>query len=294
MALKTAFRRMAGLAADSSSAAAAFRALEHQNWQKAVAAYDKGFGPLTSQCIPAMLKEVQCTTSTRLLDVATGTGVVTQAAVEKSASVVGVDFSANMLHLAKQKLSESGLTAEFLEADATQLPLPDASFDAVVCSFGVLHLATPDAFFKEAGRILRPGGRLAFTVWAPPPATEAFGMILNAIKEKGNPDVPLPPGPPFFKYADAQVVSESLSPHGFQEIETKLVPQVWEVDDPEEVFVAFRDGTGRTAATLAGQTAEQLEAVKEALLSGVRSKATSSGKFQMQMPCMLSVGRKAG
>merc|ERR1712039_521127 len=86
---------------------------------------------------------------------------------------------------------------KYEEADATSLPYAAGRFDAVVCSFGVLHLATPDDFFSESARVLAPGGRLAFTVWAPPPATEAFDCILNAVKTVGNPDVPLPPGPPF-------------------------------------------------------------------------------------------------
>lgn len=75
----------------------AFTELEHRNWQKAVAAYDRGFGDLTRQCIPRLLEGLQVKPGVRLLDVATGPGFVAQEAFEAKAQVVATDFSAKML-----------------------------------------------------------------------------------------------------------------------------------------------------------------------------------------------------
>ncbi len=90
-----------------------------------------------------------------------------------------------------------------------------SGFDAVTINFGVLHLARPELALAEAYRVLKPNGRLAFTVWAPPPASRAFGLILDNVRRLGNPDVPLPAGPPFFQYSDPTVARQRLEAVGF-------------------------------------------------------------------------------
>src|SRR5262249_56363460 len=108
-----------------------------------------------------------------VLDVATGPGYVAAAAVRRGASVVAVDFSEAMLAEARRHHP----AIDFRSGDAEALPFPDASFDAVVMSFGLLHLARPDQALAEAHRVLRPRGRLAFTVWDRPEQAAPFGLV---------------------------------------------------------------------------------------------------------------------
>lgn len=269
-------------------AVAAFAALEHENWEKAVLAYDKGFGPLTRQCIPELLDAVHCKPGSRLLDVATGPGFVAEAAEKAGASVTAMDFSKNMLELAEKRLKAD---VKLVEADAAAMPFEASSFDAVVCSFGVLHLPVPEDFFAESLRILRPGGRLGFTVWAATPATEAMALVHEAVQLHGNPNVPLPEAPPFFRFADVSDTTTTLETAGFCAVECKQVPMTWDLLDPTEAFVTFRDGTGRTAALLAGQTEDQLKAIEEHITKGTEAKRT--GKMcRFQMPCVLTMAQK--
>src|SRR6478736_1965249 len=174
----------------------AFHEFEQQGWERAAAFYGEAFGALTSQTAGPMLDAVGASQGTRLLDVACGPGFIAGAAVERGAVVTGLDFAAAMVAEARRRLP--GLM--FQEGDAEALPFDAGTFDAVVMNFGLLHLARPDVALAEAHRVLRPGGRYAFTVWSE--QAVAFQLALRAIEKHGNAKVPLPVGPPFFRFSD--------------------------------------------------------------------------------------------
>ncbi|HEX7952510.1 MAG TPA: class I SAM-dependent methyltransferase, partial [Burkholderiales bacterium] len=102
----------------------------------------------------------------RLLEIAAGTGVVTRAlaaALPDSAAIVATDLNQAMLDQAARVGTKRAV--EWRQADAMQLPFEDASFDAVVCQFGVMFFPDKPKAFAEARRVLRPGGLFLFNVW---------------------------------------------------------------------------------------------------------------------------------
>lgn len=105
---------------------------------------------------------------TRTIDVATGTGSQARAFADAGASVVAIDLSARMLSIARRKRGERRI--EFVEADATALPAPDASFDVSCVSFA-LHEMPHDVrrrVVAEMARVIRPGGTLVVVDYALP------------------------------------------------------------------------------------------------------------------------------
>ena len=210
---------MAAQTADPS----AFHAFERAGWESIPRAYQDAFGTLTTQATGPLLDAARVGPGVRVLDVATGPGYVAGAAAWRGASVVGIDFSPAMLAEARRHHP----AIDFQVGDAEALPFHDASFDAVVMSFGLLHLGRPDQALAEAHRVLRAGGRVGFTVWAKPDESVAFGIVLRAIERHGRLDVPLPPGPPFFRFSDPAESRRVLLGVGFQAPEVVTVPQVW-------------------------------------------------------------------
>ncbi|MDX8494067.1 class I SAM-dependent methyltransferase [Mesorhizobium sp. VK22B] len=100
-----------------------------------------------------------------VLDVACGTGTLAIAArrlVGPAGSVAGVDASAEMIDQARSKAIRAGLEIDFVNATAQEIPFPDGHFDVVIGTLMLHHLSKPvrSAFFREARRVLKPGGRL--------------------------------------------------------------------------------------------------------------------------------------
>ena len=239
-----------------------FHAFEQQGWERAADHYGDAFGGLTSQTIPSLLSAAGVGKGTRLLDVASGPGYVAAAGAELGASAIGVDFSAEMVTLAGSRYP----AIDFREGDAESLTFPDASFDAVTINFGVLHLERPDLALAEARRVLKPGGRCAFTVWAAPDISIGFGIVLKAIEQHGRTDVGLPEGPPFFRFSDAAESTRTMSAVGFIHPLVQRVPLMWRLKSGEALYDAFLQGAVRTAALLRAQAPEAASRIRRRIV----------------------------
>jgi SAM-dependent methyltransferase len=265
----------------------AFRAFEHDGWQQTAARYAEDFAKLTAQTVEPLLAATAVTKGMRLLDVATGPGHVARVAAERGAMVVGLDFSRAMLERAR----ENAPSVEFREADATELPFADGSFDVVTMNYGLLHLSEPERAIREVYRVLRSGGTFAFSVWAPPEAALGLGIVLSAIQRHGNLAVPLPAGPPFFRFSEPNESKRVLGEAGFERQLVQEVPQVWRLDSPEALYEVILHATVRTAALLRAQTPEALVQIRQAIIDGARQHREGSG-VAIPMPAMLASARK--
>src|SRR5256886_14926950 len=265
----------------------AFRDFEHAGWEVNVSEYEDAFARLTSQAIEPLLDAVGLRPGVRLLDVATGPGYVAAAAAARGARVVGIDFSAPMVARAR----ELNPAVEFQEGDAEALSFPDASVDAVVMNFGILHLARPERAMNQAARVLEPEGRFAFTAWAKPEEAIGFGIILNAIQTHGNPEAQLPQGPPFFRFSDPAECDRTLREAGFSDVKVTCVPQVWRLQAPDEPFKAFYNGGVRIKAILRAQSSEALEAIRIAVREEAK-KFVRNGVIEIPMPAVVASALK--
>jgi SAM-dependent methyltransferase len=264
-----------------------FRDFERDGWERAADSYGDAFGGLTSQTIPALLDEAGVRRGARVLDVASGPGYVAAAAAERGAVPIGVDFSPEMVAMARRRYP----AIEFREGDAEELPFPDARFDAVAINFGVLHLARPDTAIAEACRVLVGGGRCAFTVWAKPEISIGFGIVLRAIETHGRMDVPLPSGPPFFRFSETDEAERSMLAAGFVEPRVEQVPLIWQLASADALYEAFARGAVRTSALLRAQTPEALIRIRAAIEADAWT-CRRGNVIELPMAAVLTSGTK--
>ena len=131
--------------------------------------YDRYLGPLLFHDFADDLAgRLTLKPGMRVLETACGTGIVTQRLLDRMRGhgvLVATDLNEAMIaHARSRVFAEPGLI-EWQTADATKLPFPDGSFDAVVCQFGLMFFPDKAAGIGEAFRVLRPGGRFLFNVW---------------------------------------------------------------------------------------------------------------------------------
>lgn len=265
----------------------AFRQFEHTSWVEVGASYGGIFGPLTSQAIEPLLDAAGARPGVSVLDVACGPGFIAAAAVRRGSRPVGIDFSSSMVTAAR------GLHpgVEFREGDAEALPFADGTFDAVVIGFGMLHFARPEQAIAEAFRVLRFGGRVAFSVWDAPERAVAFGIVRNAIETHGRVDVGLPAGPDFFRFSDPAECRTLLESTGFTTPKVQTVPLFWTPASADAIIDAFLEGGVRTRGVLRAQTPVELDAIRAAVRNAVAPYGRS-GRLELPTPCVIASGAK--
>jgi SAM-dependent methyltransferase len=180
-----------------------FKAAQREAWAV--------FAPVEiSTTVPAatLVKFAQVAPGQKVLDVACGTGVVAVTAARRGAKVSGLDLSPVLLERARHNAGLAAVDIDFVEGDAEALPYPEASFDVVLSQFGQIFAPRPAVALQEMLRVLKPGGRIAFSTWPP----EHFnGRLFTFISGHLPPPAPgaEPPAPPAL-WGDPNVVRERL------------------------------------------------------------------------------------
>ena len=267
-----------------------FTRFEHEGWERVADKYDSVWAHSTQQFIPHLLEAAAVGPGMSVLDVGAGPGYVSAAAAKSGAVPVGLDFSKQMVSIAKKMFPE----IEFREGDAQNLPFPNRTFDRVLANFALLHLSDPERACAEACRVLKAGGRFGFTVWAEATDNPYAQLIDDAIKAHADLDVKLPSGPPYYLYKTKEEFREAMERAGFDG--SSLMYAVhrieWIVPTPSFPFEAERNAGVRTAGFLAAQPPDRLSAIRSAIEKKVTEYAKGNGYAIPKAAYIISVAKR--
>jgi ubiquinone/menaquinone biosynthesis C-methylase UbiE len=193
----------------------------------------------------------------RILDLATGTGWTSRRVALRGARVTGVDIASGLLDAAERHAALANLPITYRQGDAEALPFDDASFDAVISTFGVMFASRPEAAARELARVCRPGGRIAITTWTPDGNVFKMFQVMKAYMAAA--PSPAPPSP--FDWGNPERVKQLLG----QDFELKSERAVSYYREPsaEAAWETFSNGYGPTkvlADTLEASKRESLRA----------------------------------
>jgi SAM-dependent methyltransferase len=264
----------------------AFEKMEREGWSapEIAAGYANGFDTATTVAARHLADVVKAGPQKAILDLCTGYGVVAAELLARGASVTALDFSLAMIALA-QKTAPG---ARVVQGDAMAMDFADGSFHGVTIGFGVPHFPDPALGLIEAARVLKPGGRIAFSIWCGKGSDGAFGWLFDAVGRLGDPTVTLPPGPDAHLLADSAVAKAMVADAGFSDAQSVEVPTALSVLAPESLFDVFDQGAVRAASLLGNQPSALRDAIRADLAARTRSEGLEvSEGFQIPAPCVI-------
>jgi len=267
-----------------------FATLEREGWSDdAVAAgYVDLFSSACDLAIPRIVASVA--SGSRVLDLCCGHGNVFEALHAAGHSVVGVDFSPAMVARARARLP----AGDFVEADAQDLPFPDRDFDAVVCSFGMMHVPDQPRALAQVKRVLRPGGLFMLTAWCGPDVSPAFQVVYGCIQTHGDPGVKLPASPNFHQFADEAIARRLLADAGLALERSEKIDCYWSLSSPEQFAEIIERGTPRAGYLLRQQPAQNGVAIRSAMAEAVRKRFERGDRWHVPIPAVLITARATG
>ena len=215
--------------------------VQRYGWDRASALYERGWARQLAPAHAAVLRMARLAAGERVLDVACGTGLVTLPAAREvgpAGRVEATDLSEEMVGIVRDRAAEHGLPqVAARRAGAGELGGEDASFDAVLCSLGLMYVPDPDAALRETFRVLRPGGRAVVAVWGPRKRC-GWAEIFPIVDARVSTDV----CPLFFALGTAGSLERCFERAGFGGIRTERITTELEYGSDEEALVAAFGG----------------------------------------------------
>jgi len=260
------------------------RAFERQRHDKLAPTYQDFFSPVTALAISPLLNAAQVRPDATLLDVATGPGSLALEATKLGMICTGVDLSPGMIQLAEK--SNPGIA--FRVADVEHLPFADASFDAVVCNFGLGHFPYPEASVAECVRVLKPGGRIALSWWADPSKQRIQGLFREAITEIGAaPPADVPQGHAIYRFANTHEFRNLLEGANLTDVGIEDHQTTYLIPDIDTLWKGGLGSFALTAAAIAQQDAATQAAIRAALERRAEIYRTATG---LKVPVAFKIG----
>jgi SAM-dependent methyltransferase len=256
-------------------------------WHKWIPVVRRWAGPVTG----LMLDVARIGPGSRVLDIAAGDGdqsLTVAQRVGPSGYVLATDIAPNLVAIATRVFRAAGLkNAEARVMDAEDLTVEDASFDAVICRFGLFFLPNVSKALSEMRRALKPGGRIAAVVFSTPEKNPFFSLPISVIRKRAQLPPPLPGQPGPFSLGAPGVLDDAFAKAGFREVEAHHAAAPLHMASAAECVQFERESFGALQQMLAGlNEAEREDAWREI----GRQLAKYEGPQGFQSPCEVVVG----
>lgn len=230
-----------------------------------------------------------------VLDVATGTGEpgLSIASIVKKGKVTGSDLSPLMLAVARENALKKGIkNYETVESDVTSMPFADATFDAISCRFGFMFFPDMLMAAKEMVRVLKPGGRIATTVWGPPVTNFWVTSFMGPIMK--NMQLPQPPAgsPGMFRCANTDEMSTLFKQAGLKNIMLKEINGQVEAESFDFLWTYMNDVAAPVVAALSKADDAMRIKIKQEIAEGIKQKYPGEGALQLNYQALLFYGEK--
>ena len=218
------------------------------------------------------------------LDIGCGTGELAFLATRTGATIRGADISTVMIDTARRQASERGHQLEFEVADCEALPYPDASYDVVTSSVGVIFAPDHGRVAAELARVLRPGGRLALTAWLDDGDVGDFFRIIASYAPPPAPGAGSP-----IAWGDEAHCERLLGEAFVLSLSRHELP--WTAESPEDLWEVMSEAFGPIVTLLRRLSPEQAAGLRRDVIALFARGATEVG-VSLPRPFLLVQGTR--
>jgi SAM-dependent methyltransferase len=227
-----------------------------------------------------------------VLELAAGladTGLMAARLVGESGRVIVTDFTPEMVAVARRRAEELGVkNAEFRVLDAERMGLGTDSVDGVLCRWGYMLMIDPPAAFAQTRRVLRPGGRLAFSVWAARERNPALSLVGGVLESQGHVPPPDPEAPSAFAMADPERIRELVVGASFAEPEIEEVTFRWPFAEKDAYWRYLTETAASASPVLRSLPPEEQDKVREQVHEAAREYRSGEG-YDFPAVCLNAV-----
>lgn len=239
-------------------------------WDTASRNYDRLIVPKFMPFTRALIDWANLHGGEEILDVACGSGLVCLQ-IAKDAKfkgpILGVDFSGQMVQIARSKAEAAGFkNLKLEEMDAENLKLPEARFDVVFCQLGLMLFANPSKALQEMRRVLKVQGRVFLSVQGVPEKM-CFTSLAMKTFVKHAPWLKVPGAPTLYSFGPEGVLDKALTAAGFADVLSKRVQGTFSFASAEAYWDTLVAGGGRTKAMFESLDKNLQEAVRQETLT---------------------------
>lgn len=229
--------------------------------------FERFFGPsIFEPWTEVLLQAASPQPDDRVLDLACATGIVARRVaprIGEEGRVVGLDIDPGMLAVARRCAASEGVSVEWREGAAEELPLGDDSFELALCQQGIQFFSDPPSALREVRRVLTDGGRMALNVWQPLERHPVYRSLMEAEARHLDADLDVVATP--FTFGGADRLRTLVEDAGFEEIEIGEHTLDVEFREPE-TFVRL---TVMAGAAVVPELAPDDAAERDALIDAV-------------------------
>ena len=275
-----------------------FRGGQRQQWDSAATGWRKWSALIdgaTSGISARLVELAGVEPGSRVLDVAAGYGEPSLTAATRAGaegSVVATDISAGMLAFGRERAAAAGLAnIEFVEADASSLKFPEASFDAALSRWGIIFEPDGEAAAARVRSFLKPGARMAISSWGPPDRVPFLAIPMGtAMRHLHVP--PPPPGTPGpLSRPTPEALGGLLEAAGFSDVAVEEAEVTFEWESPEAFTAFVKEIAPPITAMIASHPPEVREETWAAITEAAREASGDGCAVRLSNLVLLAAGR---
>jgi len=271
---------------------------QREAWHRAARGWERQQAVVRELSAPVaewLLNAIDPQPGERVLDLAAGpgeTGFLIAERLGADGLLLSTDQSPDMVEVARRRAGELGLdNVEFRVLDGQRIDLEEQGFDAVLCRWGYMLMADPDAALRGTHRVLRGGGRLALATWDTPDQNQWMAAPAMQLMARGALPPPEPGAPGPFSMADAAQLEQRLASAGFEQIETDKVEFAHNHPSFDQYWEMSLDLAAPLTAAMANLDDDAIAEVRESVLEALTPFASQDGALHIPASAIVARAR---